>query len=213
MNEFEVVAAPRTETGKGAMRRLRRTGKVPAVLYGAGKESVSVTLSANEIKKQLEREAFASHVLTIKVGSDTAQAVLKAVDRDPATSQVIHLDFLRVSSTHEIHINVPLHFINEDSCPGKKMGGVANHLLPEVEVGCLPGDLPEYIEVDMQALALGDSVHLSELVLPENVRLMALVHNPDNDQAVVTVQQPQKMETGEDEEEAQEGDAAAATGA
>ena len=208
MNEFEVVARPRAELGTNASRRLRREGRIPAILYGGGKDSTPLSLEENRIRKQIENEAFAAHVLTVKVGGEESQAVLKSVHRDPATERVIHMDFQRISATSEIHMHVPLHFVNEEDCPGKRAGGIVTRLLVEVEVGCLPKDLPEYIEVDMSVLDVGDSVHLSELRLPEGVHVMALAHNPDNDQPVVNVQHPQKLElegaTGEEEPEAQE---------
>ena len=203
MNEYEVVAQQRDERGTSANRRLRREGRIPAILYGAGRDSEPISIEENRLKKQIENEAFAAHVLTINVGGKETQAVLKSVHRDPATERVLHMDFQRISATSEIHMHVPLHFINEDDCPGKRTGGIVTHLLVEVEVGCLPKDLPEYIEVDMTSLDVGDAVHLSELVVPEGVHLMALAHNPDNDQPVVSVQHPQKLDL-EDEAEAAE---------
>ena len=196
MNEFEVVAQPRTALGTNASRRLRRSGKIPAVLYGGGKDSVPLSLEENRIRKQIENEAFAAHILTVKVEGEgeESQAVLKSVHRHPATERVLHMDFQRISASSEIHMHVPLHFVNEEDCPGKRAGGIVTHLLVEVEVGCLPKDLPEYIEVDMSPLDVGDAVHLSELILPEGVHIMALAHNPDNDQPVVSVQHPQKLE-------------------
>ena len=214
MNEFEVVAQPRTALGTNASRRLRRTGMIPAILYGGGKDPVPLSLEENRIRKQIENEAFAAHILTVKVDDEESQAVLKSVHRDPATDRVIHMDFQRISASSEIHMHVPLHFINEEECPGKRAGGIVTHLLVEVEVGCLPKDLPEYLEVDMVSLDVGDSVHLSEIVLPEGVHIMALAHNPDNDQPVVSVQHPQKLEAeaGAEEEELEEvTEAAAAT--
>ena len=201
MNEFEVVAQPRGALGTSASRRLRRSGHIPAILYGGGKDPIPLSLEENRIRKQIENEAFAAHVLTVKVEDEESQAVLKSVHRDPATDRVIHMDFQRISASSEIHMHVPLHFVNEEDCPGKRAGGIVTHLLVEVEVGCLPKDLPEYIEVDMASLDVGDSVHLSELALPEGVHLMALVHNPDNDQPVVSVQPPQKLEVEEVAEE------------
>ena len=195
MNEFEVVARPRDAIGTNASRRLRRTGRIPAILYGGGKDSMPLSIEENRIKKQIENEAFAAHVLTVKIDGAESQAVLKSVHREPATERVIHMDFQRISASSEIHMHVPLHFMNEEACPGKKAGGIVTHLLVEVEVGCLPKDLPEYIEVDMAALEVGDAVHLSELALPEGVHIMALAHNPDNDQPVVNVQHPQKLDT------------------
>ena len=194
MNEFEVTAQPRSALGTNACRRLRRSGMVPAILYGGGRDSMPLSLEENRIRKQIENEAFASHILTVKVEGEESQAVLKFVHRDPVSERIVHMDFQRVSASTEIHMHVPLHFINEDDCPGKKAGGIITHLLVEVEVGCLPKDLPEYIEVDMAVLDVGDAIHLSELVLPEGVHVMALTHNPDNDQPVVNVQHPQKLE-------------------
>ena len=215
MNQFEVIAEPRLALGKGASRRLRRTGRLPGVLYGAGKDPVSISLESSRIGKQMENEAFFSHILAVKVGDEEAQAVVKDLQRDPATSQVLHVDLQRVSSTEELHMRVPLHFMNEEDSPGRRHGGVISHLMVDVEIGCLPGDLPEYIEVDMSGLDVGDSLHLSELVMPERVRLMALVHDPDNDQPVVTVQHPQKLEevAVAEDEEIGEGEEAAAPAA
>ena len=201
MNEFEVVATPRGALGTSASRRLRRSGHIPAILYGGGKDPIPLSLEENRIRKQIENEAFAAHILTVKVEDEESQAVLKSVHRDPATDRVIHMDFQRISASSEIHMHVPLHFVNEEDCPGKRAGGIVTHLLVEVEVGCLPKDLPEYVEVDMASLDVGDSVHLSELALPEGVHLMALAHNPDNDQPVVSVQPPQKLEVEEAAEE------------
>ena len=205
MNEFEVVARPRDALGTGASRRLRREGRVPGVLYGGGRDAVAISMEENHISRQLANEAFAAHVLTVKTGGEESQAVLKSVQRDPVTNRPAHMDFQRISAESELHMKVPLHFMNEEACKGKKAGGIITHLLVEVEVGCLPKNLPEYIEVDMAALDVGGSVHLSELVLPEGVRLMALAHNPDNDQPVVSVQHPQKLEAAEGEAAGEEG--------
>ena len=203
MNEFEVVAQPRDALGTGASRRLRRMGRVPGVLYGGSKDPAHISVDGNRIRKQLENEAFAAHILAVKIEDEESQAVLKSIQRDPVTDQVIHMDFQRISASSEIHIRVPLHFVNEDVCAGKKAGGIVTHLLVEVEVGCLPKDLPEYVEVDMSALDIGESVHLSELALPEGVRLLALAQNPDNDPPIVSVQHPQKL-AGEGEAPAEE---------
>ena len=221
MNPFEVIAEPRVALGKGASRRMRRAGMMPGVLYGAGQAPVSLSLEARRINKQMENEAFFSHILSVKTGSEEAQAVLKDLQRDPATSQVLHVDLQRVSSSEELHMRVPLHFVNEEESPGRRQGGVISHLMMDVEIGCLPRDLPEYIEVDMSSLDVGDSFHLSELVMPERVRLMPLVHDPENDQPVVTVQHPQKLEEaqagegelGEDEAASAEDDSSPDEGA
>jgi len=197
MNEYELQAELREGGGKGAARRLRREGMIPAVLYGAGKDAVSLKLNANAVGKQLANEAFYSHILEIKVDGEGTQAVLKALQRDPATDLVVHMDLLRVSSSQEITMHVPLHFVGEDTCPGIKAGGVANHLLVDLEISCLPKDLPEYIEVDMLHMDIGDSIHLSELKMPERVTLLALAQDPDHDQPVVSLQHSQKFEEEE----------------
>jgi len=201
MSEYEVAAELRSETGTGPSRRYRRAGKIPAVLYGAEKEPTQLLVNANEIGKQLENEAFFSHILTVKADGRETQAVLKAMQRDPATAKVAHLDFLRISSTQEIQMNVPLHFINEESCPGMRAGGVANHLMVDFVVSCLPKDLPEYIEVDMHAMEIGTAMHLSEIKLPEGVRLSTAIEDAAHDHPVVTVQEPQKLDLGEEPEE------------
>jgi large subunit ribosomal protein L25 len=216
MNEFELRGELRKGGGKGAARRLRREGLIPAVIYGAGKDAVSITFDANTVHKQLDNEAFFSHILDVKVDGEGTQAVLKALQRDPTTDQVTHMDLLRVSSTQEITMHVPLHFVNEENCPGKKAGGVVNHLLMDLEISCLPKDLPEYIEVDMAAMDIGDSIHLSELTMPAGVTLLALSQEADSDQPVVSLQHSQKFEEEEEllaeGEELEEGEEAAAEG-
>jgi large subunit ribosomal protein L25 len=198
MNEYELHADLREGGGKGAARRLRREGMIPAVLYGAGKDAVTIKLNANDVHKRLENEAFFSHIIDVKVGREGTQAVLKALQRDPTTDRVTHLDLLRVSSTQEITMHVPLHFLDEDNCPGKKAGGVINHLLVDLEVSCLPKDLPEYIEVDMSKMDIGDTVHLSELAMPQGVTLLAIAQDPEHDQPLVSIQHSQKFDEEEE---------------
>ncbi len=198
MNEYELRAELRDGGGKGAARRLRRDGMIPAVLYGAGKDVVSIKLNSKDVHKSLENEAFFSHILDVKVGAEGTQVVLKALQRDPATDRVVHMDLLRVSSKQEITMHVPLHFVGEDDCPGKRAGGVINHLLVDLEVSCLPKDLPEYIEVDMSNMDIGDSLHLSQLVMPEGVTLLVLAQDTEHDQPVVSLQHSQKFEEEEE---------------
>lgn len=181
---FEVNAQPRTGTGTGASRRLRRTGLVPAIVYGAHQDPEMVSVSHNELLKHLEHEAFYSHVLDLKVGDEVTKVVLKDMQRHPAKPFILHVDFMRVSQDEKLKMVVPLHFLNEDTCKGIKMGGVASHTITEVEIVCLPKDLPEFIGVDMAEMEIGSIVHLSELVLPEGV---ALAHAPDPDEPVVVI--------------------------
>ena len=168
------------------------------MLYGAGKDTVSLALDANDVHKRLANEAFFSHILDVQVGGEGTQAVLKALQRDPATDRVVHMDLLRVSSTQEITMHVPLHFMGEDTCPGRKAGGVINHLLVDLEISCLPQDLPEYIEVDMSQMDIGDSLHLSELAMPPGVTLLAIAQDPEHDQPVVAIQHSQKFDEEEE---------------
>ncbi len=212
MNQYELRGELREGGGKGAARRLRREGMIPAVLYGAGKDAVAIKLDANSVHKQVENEAFFSHILDVKVDGEDTQAVLKALQRDPTTDQIVHMDLLRVSSSKEITMHVPLHFINEETCPGKKAGGVVNHLLVDLEISCLPKDLPEFIAVDMAAMEIGDSLHLSQLTMPAGVTLLAIAQDPEHDQPVVSIQHSQKFEEEEvlaEGEELEEGVAAA----
>jgi large subunit ribosomal protein L25 len=156
---------------------------VPAILFGGEAEPVPFVLNSNEVKKHLENESFSSRILRVKVGDHNVQAVLKAVQRDPVTSAVTHMDLQRVSATKEITMHVPLHFINEDLCPGAKAGGIVTHQVVEVDIRCLPKDLPEYIEVDMQTVDLGETIHLSEITMPEGVQAVGLMHGDDDDQS------------------------------
>lgn len=209
-SEYELIGEERTAFGSRAARRLRKTGKVPAILFGGESDPVAFLLNQNEVKKHLENEAFSSHILHVKVGSHDSQAVLKAVQRDPITSDVTHMDLLRVSARKEIQMQCPLHFINEETCPGAKAGGIVTHLVVEVDIRCLPKDLPEYIEVDIGALEIGETVHLSELTVPGGVTLTALSHGDDeenvHDPALVSVQMA-RIEVEETEEEEVEEDA------
>ncbi len=207
MSEFEVVAELRKETGTGPSRRYRRQGKIPAVLYGADKEPTPLLLDANTIGKQLAHEAFFSHILNVKVDGEDTQAVLRSLQRDPASSKVTHVDFFRVSATEEIQMNVPLHFINEDKCPGKKAGGIVSHLMVDVEISCLPKDLPEYIDVDIVNLDIGDSLHLSEIKLPPGVTLATAIEDAAHDHVIVSVEQAHELDLGEEPEEELEGEA------
>ena len=181
---FIVEAELRTDLGKGASRRLRHEEKFPAVVYGAGKDAVSLTLDHKKYIHNLEDEAFYSHILTLKVGGKKEQVILKDLQRHPAKIAVMHADFLRVNAKEKLHMNVPLHFINEEECPGAKEGGLITHNMTEVEITCLPKDLPEYLEVDVSTLELDHSLHLSDISLPAGVEIVALTHGEDYDQSI-----------------------------
>ena len=208
-NSFVVNAVIRADQGKGASRRLRRLEKlVPAILYGSGKDPVALSLKENEIKKSLENEAFYSHILTINVDGKEESAILKDLQRHPSRGDVMHADFLRVSKDQPIHVNVPIHFTNEEACVGVKMGGgQISHQMVEVEIVCLPGDLPEFIEVDMTDVESETILHLSDLKLPEGVAIVALQQGADHDLPICSVHTPKGKAEDEDEEAAAEGDA------
>jgi large subunit ribosomal protein L25 len=209
--EFALNCTVRTDLGKGASRRLRRLNNdIPAVLYGGDKDPVSLTIAHKDIIKATENEAFFSHIITLNVGKKKEKAVIKALQRHPAKPFILHADFLRVSDKQAITVNVPLHFINEEKCQGVKLGGGSIiKTLNEIEISCLPKDLPEYIEVDMLELDIGDSVHLSDISLPEGATSVALSHGEDNDLSVATVQAPRTEVEEEVEGDAGEADAEA----
>ncbi len=175
MQTFELDTQLRTERGKAENRRLRRAGYVPAVMYGAGKEPIALSLSHNELLKRLENKSFFSRILTVNINNQTEKAVLKDLQRHPYRPLVLHMDLQRISETQKLQMLMPLHFINEDKCVGvKQNAGVISHHENEVEIRCLPKDLPESIEVDLEAIDINQILHLSNLVLPENVELVAL---------------------------------------
>ncbi len=200
---IELNAEVRTEVGKGASRRLRRLAdKVPGILYGAERDAELLMLDANALSKAMQQETFFSQVLSIKLGGEAQRAVLRDLQRHPATDRVLHVDFLRISEDKELHINVPLHFLNEETCVGVKMGGGRiTHNMIEVEIAALPANLPEFIEVDMQDVDINDVIHLSDLTLPEGVQLVALMYGDERDLNVVSVLPPRG---GADEEEGEE---------
>jgi len=200
-NAFVVNAEVRTDKGKGASRRLRRLENlVPAIIYGGDKEPVSLTLKHNEIIKSLESEAFYSHILTINIAGKEESAILKDLQRHPARNEIMHADFLRVSKNQPINVHVPLHFTNEEACVGVKMeGGAISHQASDVEITCLPADLPEYIEVDMSEVHVESIIHLSDLVLPKGVSVAALQHGEDHDLPVAAVHKPKGEKVVEDE--------------
>ncbi|WP_163832452.1 50S ribosomal protein L25/general stress protein Ctc [Spartinivicinus ruber] len=205
-NEFTLAAEKRSDIGKGASRRLRREAdKAPAVIYGADKAPESITILQKDILKALENEAFYSHILTLEVEGEKQEVILKDLQRHPAKDFILHADFLRVTADHKLTTHVPLHFINEDKCAGVKKGGVITHSAVEVEVRCLPADLPEFIEVDMTDFDLGQIIHLSDLKLPQGVELVELAHGESHDQAIANIQTPR----GGADEEAEEGESEA----
>ena len=203
-NAFVVNAEVRTDKGKGSSRRLRRTTNlIPAIIYGGKQEPVSLTLKHNEIIKSLESEAFYSHILTINIAGKEESVILKDLQRHPARDEIMHADFLRVSKDQAIHVHVPLHFTNEEDCIGVRLeGGAISHQASNVEVTCLPGDLPEYIEIDMTDVHVESIIHLSDLVLPKGVTVTALKHGEDHDLPVASIHKPKGDKIEEEGEEA-----------
>jgi len=203
MVDFTLRAIARDDLGKGASRRLRRNADmVPAIIYGGSKAPQSVSLEARELKKALENEAFFSHIIKVDVDGKNQNVLLKALQRHPAKGHVMHADLLRVIAGHEVTVLVPLHFVNEKSCPGvKEGGGIVSHTMTEVEVHCLPKDLPEFIEVDMAAVELNGIIHLTDLKLPKGVSLTALTQGADHDLPVANVHAPRVAVADEASEE------------
>lgn len=211
-NQFQIAAEPRRAGGTGVSRRLRRTGRVPAVIYGGNQANADITLDHNDTIHHLEKEAFHSHVLTVDVGGRSEQVVLRDVQMHPYKRRVLHLDFLRVSADRKLRMTVPVHFVGEDVAPGVKQGGgVVSHLMPELEIECLARELPEFIEVDVSALDLNQSLHLSDLKLPSGVSIPALALGADHDLPVISIHPPRRVEAepGAAGEEAGEGEGGA----
>src|ERR1700683_5495012 len=189
---FELVAEFRESQGKGASRRLRHDGKVPAILYGGHSEARALTLSHQKVSIMLENERFYSTILSLKVGDQTQAAILKDVQRHPFKNEIVHIDFQRVEENEKIRISIPLHFKGAAISPGvKSQGGLVSHMRNEVEVSCLPKDLPEFIEVDISGLSLNESIHLSQLKIPDGVHLVDLAKE---DAAVVAIHSPRAEE-------------------
>ena len=201
MADFELNASLRKDKGKGASRRLRRNADmIPAILYGAGKDPQSLTLAHKDIHKACENEAFFSHIITINADGDSQQAIIKDLQRHPAKDRIMHADFLRIQMDQAITVEVPLHFLNEDSCLGVRQGGGnVSHNMTSIEISCLPGDLPEYIEVDIEDLDLGDAIHMSDLKLAEELSIPSLQQGPDHDHVVVSVNAPKRAEELDEE--------------
>jgi large subunit ribosomal protein L25 len=189
---FELVAEFRETQGKGASRRLRHEGKVPAILYGGHADARALTLSHQKLLIMLDNERFYSTILNLKVGDQTQAAILKDVQRHPFKNAIVHIDFQRVEENEKIRISIPLHFTGAAVSPGvKSQGGIVSHMRNETEVSCLPKDLPEFIEVDISGLSLNESIHLSQLKVPEGVTLVDLAKD---DAAVVAIHSPRAEE-------------------
>lgn len=188
--DFVLNAEPRDDQGKGASRRLRHAGRLPGIIYGGGEEPQAISLDHNEMIRNTAHESFYSHVLTVKIDGKKVPALLKDMQRHPAKPRILHVDLLRVRADKAVRVHVPLHFIDEKTSPGvKEAAGVVSHHMIEVEIECLPKDLPEYIDVFCGRLNVGDAVHLTDLAMPEGVRIVQLLHGDveEHDQPVVSI--------------------------
>ncbi|WFM72547.1 50S ribosomal protein L25/general stress protein Ctc [Halomonas sp. CKK8] len=207
MSDYTLNASVRNDLGKGASRRLRRANEqVPAIIYGGEQAPQPIAVDKTSFYKALEDEAFFSSVINLQVDGKAQQVVVRDLQRHPYKPLITHADFLRVDATHEITLRVPLHVVGEEKCKGIKDEGGELHLLSnEVEVSCLPKDLPDFLEVDIAEVALGTTLHLSDLTVPAGVTLVELTHGEDHDNAVLSITKP-KVRAEEDEGEAAEGE-------
>jgi large subunit ribosomal protein L25 len=206
-DKFDLVADIREDSGKGASRRLRREGKVPAIIYGAGRPPRALVFDHNKVTKQLENESFYSSVLNIKVGEKSQAAIVKDMQRHPSLPRVMHIDLQRIVEDEVIRMNVPIHFIGEEVAIGvKDGGGKVQRMRTDVEVLCLPKDLPEYLELDISALELDAMMYMSDIVLPEGVEVPELAQEVEQTQPIVSIHIIKEVII-EDEEEVVEGEA------
>ncbi len=204
--DFSLDVALRTDLGKGASRRLRLTNLVPGIIYGGKEEPTSVSIAHNVLARKLQDEAFYSHILTINIEGKACKAVLKDLHRHPARDAILHFDLQRVSDNDIIHMHVPIHFVNEESAPGVKEGGQVVHACSSLNITCKAKALPEFIEIDMSALDIGGSIHLSEVTLPDGVSLVELAHGEGHDQSIVSIKAKGGASEEESVDEASEGE-------
>ena len=197
---YTLDATVRTDKGTGASRRLRHTNQVPAILYGADKEPQNLALAHNKVWLAQEHEGFYSHILTLNIDGTAQEVILKDVQRHPYKSQILHMDFQRVDANQKVHTNVPVHFVGEEAAV--KTGGTVTHTMTELEITCLPKDLPEFIEVNVAEMTLGQTLHISDLALPAGVNSVELGKGESHDLAVVTLHAPKGAASEEASEEA-----------
>jgi large subunit ribosomal protein L25 len=204
-DQLDLVAEFRTDTGKGSSRRLRHAGKVPAIIYGAGREPRALTFDHNDLFRAAENESFFSSVLYVKVGDNVRPSILKDIQVHPAKKQILHIDLQRIVEGEKIKMMIPLHYLNEEICAGVKIGGGSvQKTRTEVEVSCFPKDLPEYIEVDLENVELDQLLHLSDITMPADVEITDLIADPPRDEPIVSVHvirvaaEPEEEVEGED---------------
>jgi large subunit ribosomal protein L25 len=186
--QIEISASKRTLQGKGASRRLRGSGKVPGIIYGGDSPAQAIKLDHNTLYHKLKLEAFHASILSLELDGKKEQVLLRDLQMHPFKLQVQHIDFQRIDQNKKVHMKVPLHFINADIAPGVKVsGGIVSHILAELDVSCLPKDLPEFISVDLSNLASGNSLHLSDLSLPQGVEIPALIRGENLPVATIII--------------------------
>ena len=205
---IELNAELRTDLGKGASRRLRHAEKLPAIVYGIGKDPVSLTMLQKDIRPYVDDEHFYSSILSLNIDGKAENVILRDLQHHPYKVDIMHIDFQRIDAKEKMHIHVPIHYVGEENSPGVKLGGLVSHLAVEVEVECLPGAIPEFIEVDMSAMEVGDIMHLTDIKVPEGVELMALKHGTEHDTVICSIH-ASKVVAEDDEEEASAGESAA----
>ena len=198
-DQFELHAEARIDLGKGASRRLRRLADlIPAIIYGGAKDPQPLSLIRKDVEKALENEALYSHVLTVNIGKAKEKAIIKDMQRHPAKNNITHIDFLRVDDKVALKLHVPIHFLNETTCYGvKTQGGMIQHQATDIEVLCLPADIPTFIAVDMMDVEAGQIIHLSDITLPTGVTSVALALGEDHDLAVASVIAPKGGDEGD----------------
>lgn len=215
--QVNLNATNRDVEGKSSSRQLRRAGSVPAVIYGGEKDPIRISILEKDIAKAAEIPGFATQILNINISGEEQNVILKELQRHPATQRVLHADLQRVNPDTKISISVPVRFLNEDICMGVKMhGGAISRLINNIDITCLASNLPEYLEVDVAELDVGDSVFLSALNLPEGVEIPSLALGEDRDQAVVSITEAKVLdiepEVVEEEGDGEEGEAQASEG-
>ena len=203
--DFDLIAEIREDRGKGASRRLRHQGLVPAIIYGAGRPARALTFKHSKVIRQLENESFYSSILNIQVNEKSQAAILKDIQRHPAKPLIMHMDFQRIVEDERIRMNVPIHYTNADEAVGvKEEGGSVSQLITDIEIICLPKDLPEYFEVDIQNLGLNEMLHISDIKLPEGVEIPVLAQGPEQDRPIVSIQFIKEVVIEEEVEEIEE---------
>jgi large subunit ribosomal protein L25 len=193
-NDFQINAEIRSNHGKADSRRLRHQDLIPAVIYGAEKDPQPIILEHKNIQHLLQNEAAYAHILTVNVSGKSEKVVLKAVQRHAYKPLIVHVDFLRIKAKEALTMRVPLHYINEEDCPGVKQGGVVSKLMNDVEITCLPANLPEFIEVDMAEVDMDQTLHLSDIKLPNDVELSIGEITEDNNQPIASIYKPKVVE-------------------